>query len=109
MDAQKFDPQGWLLEDVGEGQPRHDRLCFLLVANNGFRVHGWGVLSWRDGGHQCGLEQNDAIELMRYESFIDGLHAGGVDVLTPFDPYYKKYLERFKIVPDNQEAANDQG
>lgn len=92
----------WLTEQVelpgqfGYGQrvaPRHERIAELVVANGGFEVHGWGILSY-GGGHRRGLEQEEALSLMQYAAFMEGATAAGVDLFEAFRPYFDEYVRR---------------
>lgn len=95
-----FSTDAWLNEPLKDGTPRHKRLCFLITANGGLQVRGWGVLSFGDG-HQRGLEQDDALELMQWSAFMDGLEAAGVEVLTALRPYFESY--QAELVTPNSE------
>jgi hypothetical protein len=77
-----------------DGTARHRRLCFLITANGGLQVHQWGFLSFGDG-HQRGLEQDDALELMQWSAFMDGLEAAGVEILDALRPYFEAYQTEF--------------
>ena len=101
-----FDVDAWLNEpvtvtnrilDARADMPRHQRICFLLMANGGFDVHGWGTISYGGpGGHQQGLEMNDAIELIQVASFLAGVRATGIDWNAVLLPYFTAYVERWK-------------
>jgi hypothetical protein len=93
-----LNPQEWLNEVVEhetwqgvERMPRHRRLCFLVYANGGFGMHGWGYLSFTDGGHQSGLEQEDAMALMQYNAYMTGAADAGVNIFDAFKPYWDAY------------------
>lgn len=93
-----FDLAAWLAEPV-DGKPqttRADHLCYLLYANGGWQVRGWGVLSWTAGGHQQGLEQDEAIALIAYGGFVQGLVAAGVPFHALFIPTFKAYREKYE-------------
>jgi len=84
-----FDVNAWLDEMIGPPEspvPRHQRICFLILANGGPEVHRYGVIS-HFGGHQHGLEQEEAIELISVNSFMGGLAAAGVDIASAINPY----------------------
>lgn len=85
-----FDSKAWLEETLQSGIVRHERLCFLVTANGGFDVHGWGFIGF-GGVHQQGLEQNEALELMCVTAFMNGLEAAGVKVFDTFKPYFDAY------------------
>jgi len=72
--------------------PRHQRLSYLIAANGGPNVKGWGVLSSHNG-HQMGLEQSEAIELIQLNAFILGLDFLGVDTGKIFKPYFDQYVK----------------
>lgn len=91
----------WLLEEVEpqtqylnrQKMPRHRYLSFLVTANCGFQVRGWGVTSRYPNGHLRGLEQNDALSLMAFGSYMDGLTQAGVPAFDLFHPYFLQYEE----------------
>jgi len=85
--------QEWLNESTRDGLPRHERICFLLEANSGPNVHQWGILSYGDG-HQRGLEQDDALELMQVTAFLSGLEAMGAPVGETLAPLIYAYRAR---------------
>ena len=85
----------WLHEPLKNGTPRWKRIAFLVYANGGFTVRQWGIVSYGPGLHQQGLEQNDALELLQWESFIDGLQAAGVNFHDAFFPLYTGYKSAF--------------
>ncbi len=100
-----FDIDQWLNEtmtirdrilDADLTMPRHERLCFLVMANGGFVVRGWGTIdNGGPGGHQRGLEQDDALDLMRIGEFLNGLETAGVDWSAKLRPVFDAYRERF--------------
>lgn len=90
-----FDTQAWLNEPLKDGAPRHKRLCFLITANGGLQVRGWGFIGYGNG-HQSGLEQEDALELMQWSAFMDGLEAADVEVLAALRPYFEAYQAEFE-------------
>ena len=85
-----IDTQAWLNEPLQNGELRYKRLCFLITANGGLSVSGWGFLSFGDG-HQRGLEQDEALELMQWGAFMNGLEAAGVKILADLRPYLEAY------------------
>lgn len=89
-----FDVHQWLNEPLKNGMPRRERLLYLLEANGGPRVHQWGYISY-GAGHQRGLEQDEALELMQYDGFIQGVEACGVDFWGQLRPYVDSYRARF--------------
>ena len=94
-----FNATEWLEEEITvshecggeETMPRHRRLAFLVYANGGFTVRGWGFLSW-NGGHQSGLEQDDALALMELGAYMYGATDAGVDLFEAFKPYFDAYV-----------------
>jgi hypothetical protein len=100
-----FDPQAWLNDTLPDGQPRHRRLCFLVTANRGFSVGGWGIIAY-GGGHQEGLDQGDALDLMQYSAFIHGLECAGVDFRSAFLPYLTAYQAELAGAAEKPEANN---
>lgn len=85
-----FDIEQWLNEPLRNGQPRHRRIAFLVVANDGFDVRQWGCISY-GSGHQRALDQDEALELMQWSAFMEGLAAAGVDVHSAFLPKFQAY------------------
>lgn len=93
MDA--FDVNAWLHQPIEDGgEPRWRRLAYLVTANGGLSVYGWGFLSFH-AGHRRGLEQDEALELIAFKGFCDGLTVGGVDVYDAFLPLFRDYLKEF--------------
>ncbi len=90
--SSRFDVDAWLNQDLPSGQLLHQRLSFLVTANGGFSVRGWGILSY-GGGHQRGLEQDDALELIQWAAFLDGLAAAGVSIHDAFYPLFQEYQQ----------------
>ena len=92
----------WLEEDCNQGGKIHERICFLVYANVGFTVNSWGCLSYGGQGdnHQRGLEQSDAINLIKIEGFFDG--AG----LYDFDPHIVFFENYFKAYGDKVKEVN---
>lgn len=85
-----IDIDEWLNEPLENGQPRHERICYLITANGGNIVRQWGFLSWRNG-HQVGLEQNEAIELIQYDAFIRGLSWADVPIVERIAQHMDAY------------------
>lgn len=98
-----FDIDAWLNEPLADNdnKPRHELLCYLVVANGGFQVRGWGVTVW-GGVHKQGLDQDEALALMQYGSYMAGLQAAGVPIFERFNPFFDAYIQRCK----DMEAAN---
>lgn len=99
-----FDTHAWLNEEITvndpyeapEKMPRHQRLCYLMTANGGPDVRSWGFLG-SNKGHPTGLEQNQALELIAFSSYMRGLDDGGVpEIWQDFDPYVKAYLAKIE-------------
>lgn len=91
-----FDCEKWLNEPTNHrgtfnGKPLHQYLSYLIVANGGLEVHGWGFLSY-GSGHQCGLEQNEALSLLELVAFMRGLESGGVLIFDTFKPHFDAYV-----------------
>ena len=88
--------KAWLEKEInidGTMMPTWKRISFLVAANGGWRVGGWGFLSY-GGGHPRGLDQNDAIDLIRYEAFFNGATMfGNCAPFDDFHPYYMRYVE----------------
>ena len=74
-----------------------DRISFLVRANNGFNVTGWGFISYSND-HQYGLEQNDAIELLEWCSKFDGMEFAGLPAFELFKPFYDAYNQKMKCL-----------
>lgn len=94
-----FNLEAWLDKMLENGQRRHERLAFLITANGGAVVRGWGMISFREGGHQSGLDLDDALELIKVAAFFQGLGAAGVDVASVFTPRLNAYRARFGLAP----------
>lgn len=98
-----FNLHGWLTEEIEWRDalgntirgPRHLRLCWLTFANGGPQIRGWGVISSFPNGHQQGLDQNDALELMQLYAFVNGLAAAGVDTRV-IDEFFIPYADQQK-------------
>lgn len=99
-----FDAKAWLEESLATGYLRHERICFLVTANGGFNVFGWGFISSVDG-HQRGLDQNDALDLMTISAFMKGLEAAGVKVFDTLKPYFDAY--QAKLAKDMVATKNE--
>ncbi|MFA7269954.1 MAG: hypothetical protein WC073_11465 [Sterolibacterium sp.] len=91
-----FNLQEWLNEPTHEGLPRHERICFLLEANGGPNVRQWGITSF-GGGHQRGLDQDDALELMQATAFLSGLEAMGAPVAEVLYPLITAYRAQHEV------------
>jgi len=83
----------WLAEDVTfrtwndeVTTSRGLRIADLVWRNGGFIVGGWGIIS--GCGQGCGLDQDDAMELMYYAPFMEGLQAAGIDWNNDFQVYW---------------------
>ena len=100
-----FDVKEWLEELLESGQPRHERLSFLVTANRGLEVSSWGFLS-HYRGHQSGLEQEEALELLQYSAFLEGLACAGVEIYAPFKSYFDKYQEEHLTAPEESQAPS---
>lgn len=93
----------WLESDSNKGVKLHERISFLVVCNGGsVRVSGWGFLS-HNNGHQVGLEQNEALELIYLEGFISGLELIGVNVYEYHKPYFEDYLKKHGLFKESEE------
>src|SRR6267142_673756 len=105
-----FDCDAWLNEPTKgaghsfEGRPLHEFICYLVVANGGFSVHGWGFLSY-GGGHKRGLEQNEALHLIALGSYMNGLDTAGVPIYDKFEPYFKAYLAKLEKENPDEPAS----
>lgn len=108
-----FDAQQWLDEVIrvndftGEHEtPRHRRLCYLLVCNGcNMHVGGWGFMSLDGpGGHQSGLNQEEAHELMHYAAFMSGIEAAGRSIYKELAIHLEAYIAEFKAL-EAQEAS----
>jgi len=93
-----FSIEDWLQENIGSGKKRHEELCYLIKANGGLNVVSWGYISNGNGGHREGLEQNEALKLIKYEGFVTALESVGLgrEFDNIFGRYFDKYVERFK-------------
>lgn len=105
-----FDIKAWLNQPVKvtgmlgsvTEVPRHQRLCFLLVCNRGFRVTRWGAIGTNRGGHQEGLTQSEALDLIFQDGFHEGLCAAGLQ--QKFDDAFRPYWLAY-ITPLNDKAS----
>jgi len=71
------------------------RISFLVVANGGFSVSEWGFISSHDWGHQKGMAQDEALELLYWHGFFNGARdLGHIDAFEMFAPYYNHYLQK---------------
>lgn len=85
----------WLNEKVGESAtPRHERIAHLVACNRGFTVHQWGVIDFGIGPFQRGLLQPDALELMYYGAFLDGVVCVAGDPSDILEPLINDHVER---------------
>ena len=82
MSEQENEFLKWMNEELDSGQIRCERVSWLVKCNGGFDVCGWGYIGYSGGAFQHGLEQNDAIELIQWKSYFDGIADFG-----DFDPY----------------------
>lgn len=80
----------WLNQPLENGQPRHERICYLIVANGGTIVRQWGFISWNNG-HQQGLEEGEAIELIQYDAFMRGLAWADVPIIARLTEHMDAY------------------
>ena len=85
-------------------------MMFLLVArNNGWTVHGWGVTS-SGGLFGYGLEQDDALLLLQFSSFLDGCDImvgnGWSAKNVLFEPF-KEWIGIHKGIKKAQEMAEE--
>lgn len=97
-----FRVEAWLREDVsidGVSMPRGDRLCYLLTANGGPELRGWGFIRRHANGHQLGLTQDEAVELAQAMAFVDGLEAAGVHARREIRAWLQRYQERWGEIP----------
>lgn len=103
-----FDIEKWLNAPLQNGQPRYRRIAFLVVANGGFDVRQWGIISY-GSGHQQGLDQNDALELLQWSAYMDGISACGIDVHSAFWPKYQAYRSEIEqpTQDENTTAGGD--
>lgn len=87
------DFHSWLEGTFESGGTRYEHIAWLVKCNGGFQVHGWGSIGF-GGCFQQGLDQEDAIELIQWESWFSGVAKfGGFDPFDLFMPYYEKYVE----------------
>lgn len=77
---------------------RGDHICWLVRTNGSLTVRGWGFID-NEGGHQRGLMQRDAIDLIAYAGFIDGYVAAIPQAAVVFQQEMRKFeneLERLE-------------
>ena len=71
-----------------------DRVCWLITCNGGPVVSGWGCIGYSGGPFQEGLDQNDTLELLQCNAFIDGWQIGsGWDVWGQLHKYCDAYVD----------------
>lgn len=92
-----FDLDAWFNETTYPtlGKNNKDLLCYLVYTNGGFKVDSFGVIEERNTvTHSLGLEQNEALILIKFHGFIEGLEKAGIDFYTPFQVVYDEYLKQ---------------
>jgi hypothetical protein len=70
-----------------------ERISYLVCCNDGFVVSSWGVTEYTNG-HQHGLLQDEAIELIYFEGFMNGVYEACKECFSPYEVffvYYNKY------------------
>jgi hypothetical protein len=89
--------------------PRYERIGFLLGCNGGrWNVSQWGIVGYNGGPFRQGLEQDEALELMYYSAFLDGvtLALGGDavrDIVRPIiDQYFRLSQSRIRSTDARQ-------
>lgn len=93
-------------DSLSESQmvPRYERIAFLFCCNGGFQVHQWGCIGYRGGPFRSGLEQGEAMELMYYAAFLDGVAYvvdGAIDALKPLiDDYVARRIAAYEAARD---------
>ncbi len=91
----------WLWDDCKQEERPGDKLLYeriawLVKANGGFEIMGWGFMSYQ-GVWQQGLDQNDALHLMQFKAYFDGISAhAGFNAYDLFEPYFEQYVERIE-------------
>lgn len=86
----------WLKKPSPKGMPYYERISYLVLCNGGFIVGSWGMISYIDG-YQHGLEQDEAIELMQWNAYFDGITCfSGFDAYEEFRPFFEKYKEQYE-------------
>lgn len=84
----------WLHKLSPRGIPYHERISYLVMCNDGFIVQSWGIVSM-ENGIQHGLEQDDAIELMQWNAYFDGITCfAGFNAYDIFKPYFEAYISK---------------
>lgn len=115
MSEGKFNCKEWLEIEIEvrdpyqqmRKMPRWERICFLMAANGGTAVvSSWGFLSGYKNGHRRGLEQDQALELIFYYGFINGLLAVEVPIHVAIEGYLTEYIKKHKIEELIEEEEN---
>lgn len=110
-----FDPKAWLDTEIEWRRPyrdsvkvpRHEQLCFLVFANGGLNVGGWGFIT-TGIGHQSGLDQDDGLALLSYSSYMAGLEDAGVPIYDVFlESYFKAYREKWEGIAKQHQEERD--
>ena len=74
--------------------PRYQRMAFLFFCNGAsFKVNGWGYIGYSGGPFRQGLDQDEALELIEYAAFLQGVEFCGVDVTAKLMPLFDAYLK----------------
>lgn len=87
----------WLNEEFGEKKTkRGERIAWLVKCNGGFIVNSWGDVATDPANpFPVGLDQEDALELIEWKSFVDGMCDGsGLNVYTMFQPFFNEFVDR---------------
>jgi hypothetical protein len=88
-------------------EPLYRNLCFLVAANDGWVVSGWGYIMVGLGGHQQGLHQNEAFTLIDLYGVFKGLELAGVPAMKLFhDNYLTPYVRALEEKQAAMDAAN---
>jgi hypothetical protein len=77
-----FDLNAFLTQTLPSGIPLHQRLCDLIARNRGMVVSAIPSPT---------LPADEALELLQYMSFINGLEAGGLPALAALGHYWGAY------------------
>ncbi len=114
VEVKPFDIHAWLNEVVEWDssivgmkiqRPRHERISYLIFANQEFQFRGWTIPVSGPGGHQIGLNKDEGLSLLYINGVMAGLAAVGIDWEEAYRPYFAAYKDRFLAAPPGMAMA----
>lgn len=79
--------------------PRYERIAYLFACNGGFEVYQCGIIISDGSAFKKGLDQNEAIELMRFNAFLQGVELLlGEAIHRILAPLIDKYITDRKVM-----------